>query len=186
MKPTRVLHRPHHSMVQKRSRPCDGPGDVIFGTSLQLPPPFGDDLHPDGGPRSRTEMWHWPAVGVARCYEAGLSQYMTEKFQAGLEVTTDYSGLGTGEVALSHIRTAADRFGLTVMDTQLGSGSLSFCSATECSDACREILLAHEGHPSLPDCVLSQQSAIYYTNSCCHTSCVCASVSGLVITVENH
>ncbi|CAK9112824.1 unnamed protein product [Durusdinium trenchii] len=98
-------------------------------------------------------MWHWPAVGVARCYEAGLSQYMTEKFQAGLEVTTDYSGLGTGEVALSHIRTAADRFGLTVMDTQLGSGSLSFCSATECSDACREILLAHEGHPSLPDCI---------------------------------
>lgn len=67
-------------------------------------------------------------------------------FTNGVNLRTDYSGVGTPEVALAHIQTAMERLGLNT-----GRG-LRCSAASDIEASCRRILKAHVGR-SRPACV---------------------------------
>ena len=117
----------------------------------------GSPFPPDSGPISKEQMWRWPTFALDRLRQAGLMQNVVDKFKEnGVILTTDYSGVGTPETALSFILVALKRMGFDLARTNTGERAVRFASAGDLSAHCRKILLNHEGDLK-PECHLIGQ-----------------------------
>ncbi len=57
----------------------------------------------DPGPQCLVQPWWWPTWAVDRLRDVGLINPLIQKLNAGLRLTTAYSGLGAAEVAFEFI-----------------------------------------------------------------------------------
>eukprot|EP00438_Fugacium_kawagutii_P020741 Skav225297 [mRNA] locus=scaffold4099:493490:495811:- [translate_table: standard] len=98
------------SFLEGEGSPSLSPADEPEGLKVDL---FGEEcpFPPDMGPMSRDQMWRWQCFALDRLDKAGLMKNVLHKFGCGIDLRTDYSGLGTAETALSFIHTALGRLG---------------------------------------------------------------------------
>ena len=104
----------------------------------------------DCGPGSCDELWHWPTWAIQRLRQVDHTKTLAENFKGhGIDLTTDYSGVGTAEIAMHFISIAMQRqWGAT--ERLGGLPSVRYLSAGDLSSHCRA-LMQHHG-PSTPEC----------------------------------
>ena len=110
------------------------------------------DLPAATSPGSREDLWHWPTWAVQRVQQAGMLSNLVNKFRSGVELTTDYSGVGTGEVALQFIQEAVCRLGIRARETPSGWPSVACVRAGDLTEHCRKLLMCHRDGPTKPAC----------------------------------
>ena len=109
-------------------------------------------FQPDPGPGTLLELWHWPAFAISRLCQANLSQNLERKFQSqGIVFSSDYSGVGTAEAAMTFLRNGAGRRGLVGYTTSDGRPTFQVARCGDVSEHCRKVLSAHDG-PSKAEC----------------------------------
>lgn len=112
--------------------------------------------HGPQGPQTYQDLFTWPAFFVDAILQKdnedpdlGIGVNMVNKFHSGLHVVTDYSGVGSPEVACHFIHKA--------LQNRAGSGyhipPPCFVRASDSDPDCRAVLLSHEGE-SAPGCVM--------------------------------
>lgn len=127
--------------------PCD-----LFAEAPGFPP--------DEGPKTRDQLWRWQCFALDRLKRAGLIQNLLDKFcEHGVVLSTDYSGVGTAEAALSYIHTALKRMGFPddLDQTVAGEPAVRISAVGDVSSHCRAILgNRKEDDMFSPECSLSR------------------------------
>lgn len=162
------------SSLDGEDPPFLGSADQEHGVDL-----FGeaDPFPPDLGPMSREQIWHWQCFALDRLSKAGLLKHVLRKFHCGVELSTDYSGLGTAETALSFIHRALKRLGHSVDSAKrTGRPAVEAAAAGDESVHCRTMLLSHRPGPLSPQCnpicELQQFVFLQYKNQFAPAKCL--------------
>ncbi len=151
-----------HGNMSKRKLDTEDEGQGPF---MEEAPPlcdlFAEDpgFPPDEGPTTREQMFRWQCFALDRLKKAGLLQNVVDKFcEHGVVMSTDYSGVGTAEAALSYIHTALKRMGFPDVDeTVAGEPAVRISAAGDLSPHCRFILGNHKQDDMFaPECSLSR------------------------------
>lgn len=98
------------------------------------------------GPSTIHEFFSWAQQYWAKLSTHGLGHALANALGRGLNIHTDYSGMGGPEDAVRQIVEAAPN------SDDLRDGRVRFERAGDCDEICRQVLLNHEGWSS-PGCV---------------------------------
>ena len=102
-----------------------------------------------------SDLFEWPAVYPKRIQDVcpdAVANFAT-KLEQGIQMVTDYSGVGPPEVCMQFVVDALPKIAGGVAP----EGCFQCERASDIDTCCRQILLCHEG-PGAPACVFGQFS----------------------------